>query len=102
LDKNIAFIIWARKLEGDRLKTLDFSWVLSDNDLWGELIWEKDGRILPSFCLFHEKLFFKIIFSLFTIKKIILFINYKKFNFQTFDCYIFCFEFFFSISPLRL
>jgi hypothetical protein len=42
----MAFIIWARKLEGDRLKTLDFSWVLSDNDLWGELIWEKDGRNL--------------------------------------------------------
>jgi hypothetical protein len=58
LDKNIAFIIWARKLEGDRLKTLDFGWVLSDNDLWGELLWEKDGRnLMPRFvcCLFDGK-----------------------------------------------
>jgi len=37
------------------------------------------------------------------IRNIILFADYNKFGPQTFDCYIFCFEFFFfSISPLRI
>jgi hypothetical protein len=141
LDKYIAFIIWARKLEGDRLKTLDFSWVLSENDLWGELIWEKDGRILPSLLCFMENYFLKSLLVYLLLKKlinkkhflikeifglvsrkvfffyfkwkilyrnfkkfrnIILFVDYNKFDLQPFDCYIFCFELFFSISPLRL
>jgi len=34
-------------------------------------------------------------------KNIILFADYNKFGPQTFDCYIFCFESFFSISPLE-
>jgi hypothetical protein len=34
-------------------------------------------------------------------KNIILFVDYKKFNSQTFDCYIFVLNFF-SISPLRI
>jgi hypothetical protein len=35
------------------------------------------------------------------IKNIILFANYNKFGPQTFDCYIFCFEFFFQFHPLE-
>jgi citrate lyase synthetase len=34
-------------------------------------------------------------------RNIILFTNYNKFSPQTFDCYIFCFDFF-LISPLRI
>jgi hypothetical protein len=35
-------------------------------------------------------------------RNIILFADYNKFGPQTFDFYIFCFEFFFSNSPLRI
>jgi len=35
-------------------------------------------------------------------KNIILFADYNKFGPQTFDCYIFCFQSFFSISLLRI
>ena len=35
-------------------------------------------------------------------RNIILFVDYNKFSPQTFDCYIFCFESFFLISPLRI
>jgi len=35
-------------------------------------------------------------------RNIILFADYNKFGPQTFDCYIFCFESFFLISPFRV
>jgi hypothetical protein len=34
-------------------------------------------------------------------KNIILFADYVKFGPQTFDCYIFCLNFFFQIHPLK-
>ena len=34
-------------------------------------------------------------------RNIILFVDYNKFGPQTFDCYIFCFEFFFQFHPLE-
>ena len=34
-------------------------------------------------------------------RNIILFVDYNKFGSQTFDCYIFCFEFFFQFHPLE-
>jgi hypothetical protein len=34
-------------------------------------------------------------------KNIILFIDYVRFGPQTFDCYIFCLNFFFQINPLK-
>jgi hypothetical protein len=36
------------------------------------------------------------------IRNIVLFAYYNKFYPQTFNCYIFCFEFFFSILSLRI
>jgi len=35
------------------------------------------------------------------IRNIILFANYVKFSSQTFDCYIFCLNFFFHFHPLK-
>ena len=36
-------------------------------------------------------------------RNIILFVDYNKFDHQTFDCYIFCFEFFFfNFTPYNL
>jgi hypothetical protein len=34
-------------------------------------------------------------------KSVMLFADYIKFDPQTFDCYIFCFEFFFQFHPLE-
>jgi hypothetical protein len=34
-------------------------------------------------------------------RNIMLFIDYIKFDSQTFDCYIFCFEFVFQFHPLE-
>jgi hypothetical protein len=47
---------------------------------------------------FGWKIFFK---SCEKFKNIILFADYNKFGPQTFDCYIFCFESFFSISLME-
>jgi hypothetical protein len=47
---------------------------------------------------FGRKIFFK---SCEKFKNIILFADYNKFGYQTFNCYIFCFEFFFQFHPLE-
>jgi len=49
--------------------------------------------------ILREKYFLEIMKK---IKNIILFIDYIKFNLQTFNYYIFYFEFFFFISSFRI
>jgi hypothetical protein len=49
---------------------------------------------------FGNKIFFR---SCKNFRNVMLFVDYIKFDPQTFYCYIFCFEsFFFSISPLEI
>jgi len=51
------------------------------------------------FLLFWVKNTFQ---KLWKFRNVMLFADYIKFDPQTFDCYIFCFEFFFSISSLKI
>jgi hypothetical protein len=50
------------------------------------------------FFYFGRKIFFR---SCEKIRNIILFTNCNKFGNQTFNCYIFCFEFVFQFHPLE-
>ena len=50
------------------------------------------------FFYFRLKIFFK---SCEKFRNIMLFANYINFDHQTFDCYIFCFNFFFQFHPLE-
>jgi hypothetical protein len=73
-----------------------------------KLISRKYFSIKKKFNLIFKKIYFfyfewKILSrSCEKFRNIILFADYNKFGSQTFDCYIFCFEYFFSISPLRI
>ena len=71
-----------------------------------KLISRKYFSIKKNLTWFLEKYFY---FELKTLSRscekfrnIILFAEYNKFGSQTFDCYIFCCEYFFSISPLKI
>jgi hypothetical protein len=65
------------------------------------LVKEKFDLISIKVFLFYfvEKTLFR---SCKQFKNVLLFVNYIKFDSQSFDYYIFCFEFFFSISSLRI
>jgi len=52
------------------------------------------------FFILNGKYFLKIMKKFEKIINVMLFANYIQFDTQTFDCYIFCFEFIFSISSL--
>jgi len=73
-----------------------------------KLINGKHFLIKRKFGLVSRKVFsfyfgWKILFrSWEKFRNIILFVDYNKFGPQNFDCYIFYFKFFFSISPLRI
>jgi len=69
---------------------------------------EKHFYVKEKFSLISRKVF-SFYFGLKTLsrscekfKNIILFVDYVKFGPQTFDCYIFCLNFFFSNSSLKI
>jgi hypothetical protein len=72
-----------------------------------KLINEKHFSVKEKFSLVSRKVFFfyfkgkTLSRSCEKFRNIILFADYNKFGPQTFDCYIFCFDFF-SISLLRI
>ena len=73
-----------------------------------KLINEKHFTIKEKFSLVSRKLFsfyfrWKILFrSCEKFRNVLLYADYIKFDPQTFNCYIFCFDFFLSISTLRI
>jgi hypothetical protein len=75
---------------------------------WEKLVNKNYFPFKEKFGLVSMKVFFfyfrwKTLFrSCERFRNIILFVDYKKFGPQSFDCYIFCFEFFCSISPLKI
>jgi hypothetical protein len=50
------------------------------------------------FFYFGQKTLFK---SYEKFKNILLLVDYNKFDLQTFNCYIYCFELFFQFHPLK-
>jgi len=73
-----------------------------------KLVNEKYFTVKEKFGLISRKIFFfyfewkTLIRSCKFFRNIILFVDYIKFDPQTFDYYIFCFDFFFSVSSLRI